>query len=51
MGCCDPWDYGKPNGVCPECGEETVDGDAAVGCRYSPINCEECGSAPCDLSC
>jgi len=55
MGCCSPWDLtedgDKVNGECPDCGEDTVDGDAAYGCTYSPVQCKTCGSAPCDLSC
>lgn len=49
--CADGWDYGTPDGECPACGEPTVDGEAAVGCFYSPVDCELCGSAPCDQSC
>lgn len=54
MSCCDGWDYSEDDGVmgkCPDCGEETVDGSAISGCNYSPVECETCGSAPCDLSC
>jgi len=39
------------NGVCPDCGEDTIDGRAAYGCYYSPVGCETCGSRPCDESC
>ena len=39
------------NGTCPECGEPTVDGEAQSRCNYSPVECEECGYAPCDESC
>ena len=49
--CCDGWDYGEPDGICPDCGEPTVDGKAATGCFYSPVICETCGAAPCDGSC
>lgn len=49
--CCDPWDYGKPDGERPKCGTPTVDGQAAEGCNYSPVICDVCGDAPCDLSC
>lgn len=54
MSCCDGWDYSKDDGVkgeCPDCGEEAVDGSAIYGCNYSPVECETCGSAPCDLIC
>lgn len=49
--CCDGWNEGEPNGECPDCGEPTVDGFAAVGCNYSPVICETCGARPCDDSC
>lgn len=49
--CCDDWDLGTPNGECPDCGEDTVDGEAAYGCGYSPVVCDTCESAPCDGSC
>ena len=42
---------GEPNGVCPDCGEETVDGVAKDICGYSSTQCETCGYAPCDESC
>lgn len=54
MSCCSPREWEpdeKPNGICKGCGEDTVDGDAYVCCSYSPVECEECGYAPCDLSC
>jgi len=53
MSCCDVWSS-KPeeiNGKCPECGGPTVDGDAAEGCNWAPIDCETCGSRPCDQGC
>ncbi len=50
--CADGWDNGKPIGECPICGEDVdSDGDAVKGCNYSPVDCELCGSAPCDQSC
>lgn len=53
--CCEPYDLtddgSKINGQCPECGEDTVDGSAAIGCCYSPVICKICGSSPCDGSC
>lgn len=51
--CCDGWSSSKEeiNGVCPECGEPTVDGDAAKGCNWSPCTCDTCGARPCDNSC
>jgi len=51
MSCCDSWYIGEPNGVCPVCGEETVDGHAATGCGSAPIMCDTCGASPCDGSC
>lgn len=55
MGCCDGWDNrddSKEVQYCPECGEEVdEDGDALVGCYYSPVYCDECGARPCDDSC
>ncbi len=52
MACCEPLGAeGEPNGFCPDCGCETVDGTAVDICGYSPVECKTCGSAPCDLSC
>lgn len=53
--CCEPIldSYDKrngPDGECKECGEPTYKGQAE-GCCYSPVECEECGYAPCDYSC
>lgn len=42
---------GEPNGICPDCGEETIDEVSTDICEYSPIMCFVCGRAPCDLSC
>lgn len=39
------------NGVCPDCGEDTIDGDAYEYCSYSSCQCETCGYRPCDGSC
>lgn len=52
--CSDGWypDEGEEvNGICPDCGGETIDGYAPYGYNYSPIECETCGDAPCDGSC
>lgn len=51
--CCEPSGFKKEeiNGVCPDCGEPTVDGDAFECCGYSPVVCKTCGDAPCDGSC
>ena len=51
--CSDGWGSYRSqiNGTCPDCGIETVDGVAACGCNYSPVECKTCGSAPCNLSC
>lgn len=53
MSCCDGWKYrdDEVNGICPECGGLTVDGEAQEGCNWSLVECEECGDAPCDGSC
>jgi hypothetical protein len=53
MSCCDGWSSSKEeiNGECPDCGMETVDGQAASGCHYSPCDCKTCGAQPCDQSC
>jgi hypothetical protein len=39
------------DGECPECGQPTVDGVAAVGCEYGSVECETCGWRPCNQSC
>jgi hypothetical protein len=51
--CADGWSsfVWEVNGECPECGMRTVDGQAAHGCNYSPVECETCGHASCDGSC
>lgn len=50
--CCDnSGEEGEPDGVCPDCGEPTVDGYTKDHCNYSPLACETCGWAPCDQSC
>lgn len=51
--CCEPsgWKEEDIDGECPECGMSTCDGEAFDVCGYSPVECEVCGSAPCDLSC
>ena len=42
---------GEPDGVCPDCGEDTVERISTDICGYSPTDCETCGNAPCDMSC
>lgn len=50
--CCDSYNYSdEVDGECPDCGEPTVDGEAAAGCNYSPVICDTCGHRPCDESC
>lgn len=52
--CCEPRNnlsYDDQNGECPDCGSPTVNGDAIDACVYSAIECETCGSSPCDGSC
>ena len=54
-GCCDCWnfiqsDY-ETDGICPECGRATCEGQCICGCNYSSVVCKTCGAAPCDGSC
>ena len=51
--CCDGWKYDDDqiNGECPDCGIPTVNGHAFEGCNWSPVECETCGSRPCDQYC
>lgn len=51
--CCEPMNYGSTVvGECEECGSKIdSDGDSVDVCYYSPVDCEECGYAPCDGSC
>lgn len=54
MSCCESWcleEGEESDGVCPDCGMETLDGYAIEGCCYSPVICKTCGDAPCDGSC
>ena len=45
------WKKQEPNGKCPDCGEDTVDGVAYHQCCYSPVECKTCNWRPCDGSC
>lgn len=50
--CAEPCSDEEPVGECPDCGMDVdIDGDAVDICAHSPIECETCGSAPCDQSC
>ena len=53
--CADAWynycDEAEINGECPDCGEKTVDGEAAEGCNYGRDKCETCGGSPCSRYC
>jgi len=52
--CCDAHVNEEPVvGECPACGEPVDAEGYFVGesCGYSPVVCEACGDAPCDLSC
>ena len=51
--CCEPCGSDLPEaGDCPDCGGPVdIDGDTKQACAYSPVDCETCGSAPCDDSC
>lgn len=39
------------DGECPDCGADTVEGEAFDNCGYSPCQCETCNWRPCDGSC
>jgi len=53
--CCEPIDRtddgSEIDGECSDCGQPTVDGEAAYGCFYSSVECKTCGWKPCDGSC
>lgn len=53
--CCDNWNLVKDgyevDGICPDCGRATSEGQCVYGCNYSPIECKTCGASPCDGSC
>jgi hypothetical protein len=53
INCCEPCGTTEPLvKECPKCGGEVDElGDSAEICGYSPILCDRCGHAPCDLSC
>ena len=36
---------------CDECSSILIDDAPIVCCSYSPLECEKCGTAYCDLSC
>ena len=51
--CCSPSNCNPEeiDGICPDCGEYTSEGKSWLICTYSPVTCDTCGNAPCDLSC
>lgn len=51
--CADGWDNSEDTVCeCPDCGEKVdSDGDAVTGCHYGEVQCETCGSRPCNQSC
>jgi hypothetical protein len=51
--CCDPVNWrSEVAGECVECGGPIdADGESTDICGYSPVECETCGTAPCDESC
>jgi PHP family Zn ribbon phosphoesterase len=52
--CCAQYEWDpkeKPNGKCPDCDEDTVDGVAYRQCSYAPVECETCNHRPCDGAC
>lgn len=52
MSCADGWNDGEPVDYCPDCGDGVdEEGYAVEGCFWSPLDCETCGSRPCDYSC
>ena len=53
MGCCASSGFTREeiNGVCPDCGGETVNGCAYECCDYAAVDCETCGYAPCNEGC
>jgi len=39
-------------GICKECGcPVDENGEALIGCSYSPVHCDICGFKHCDQSC
>jgi len=54
MMCCDGWflEEGEvADGTCPDCGGDTLGGQATEGCAHSPCICRTCNDCPCDGSC
>lgn len=51
--CSEGWYHSdsEVNGECPDCGQPTVNGESQYGCYYSEVECETCGSRPCNGSC
>ena len=51
--CCEPVNDVEPVGECKDCGGPIdADGDSTTICAHTPeIDCETCGSAPCDQYC
>lgn len=43
--------FEEMDGICPDCGSATANGQCVFSCGYSPCVCETCGSCPCDGSC
>lgn len=42
---------GEPDGECPDCGADTIDGIAKDICPWSASSCYTCGYAECELRC
>ena len=54
MQCCgqDLYEHDEDaDGVCPDCGQPTINGLAIEMCSWSPCECSTCGWSPCDGSC
>ena len=52
--CCEPLGNKElyEGDFCPTCEAAVdVDGRSITICGYSPVQCEDCGDAPCDGSC
>lgn len=48
----DECEHVEPDGICPDCGTETYQGESIFpSCCYSPVICKTCNDQPCDESC
>lgn len=52
MACCGNYGVAEAVAECDSCGGGIdTDGDSVDWCSYSPVDCDVCGSQPCDMSC